>query len=61
MAKGEIVVDVRGVPECVWAARHALAQHLRASADLETQPYTASRLREIAAAYEAGSPPESQR
>ncbi len=56
MAKGEIVVDVRGVPECVQAVRAEFAKALRGLADGEHNVVVATRFREVAAAFEAGQP-----
>ena len=55
MATAKLVMDVRGVPEVVWACRHALATLLREAADVEVSNAVAARLREVAARFEAGA------
>lgn len=54
MTNGRTVVDVRGVPELVWQARHELAGLLRKEAEAEADPRLARRLAAIAADFEAG-------
>lgn len=50
---GRIEVDVRGIPEVLAGMRHEFAQMLRRVAEDEDAG-VAARLRELAAAFEAG-------
>ena len=54
MAEAHIIVDVRGMPELIWACRHEMSELLRAEADAEISPSVVRRLHEIAAIFEAG-------
>lgn len=54
MAKEKLTLDVRGVPECVWEARRALADLLRREADETLDVMLEEKLREIAARFETG-------
>lgn len=51
---GEIVVDVRGIPELVADVRLEMASVLREAAEAEADPRLAWRLVAIAAAFECG-------
>ena len=57
MTEMTVVVDVRGVPEFMWASRHELAEMLKVAA-LDEEPRVARRLREIAAAFDSGQDEE---
>jgi len=50
----KLAIDVRGIPELVWACRHELAQVLRQEAESEAYPLLKRRLGEIANRFEAG-------
>lgn len=52
--EARIVIDVRNSPQLLWACRHALADLLREEANVEPSLYVASRLRDVAAKFEAG-------
>ena len=51
---GKLVVEVRGVPELVWACRREMAQALRQEADMEIHPLIKRKLMELANRFEAG-------
>lgn len=59
MATSSLVVkiEVKGVPEALWAMRRSMAQRLREAADAEVSNAVAKRLREVANAFEAGVEP----
>lgn len=50
-------IDVRGMPEVIWAVRRELARFLLRVAQGESDA-VAKRLREIADVFECGQPPE---
>lgn len=52
---GHITVDLEKMPDLLWHMRNELAAMLREQADAEASGYVADRLREIAAAFSAGS------
>ena len=52
--EAKFTVDVKGMPEVVWACRHAVVKLLREQADSEVSGYVAIRLREVADKFEAG-------
>lgn len=52
---GTIVVELEKWPDLLWAMRNEMATMLREQADAEASGYVAQRLREIAAAFSAGS------
>lgn len=52
-----IVVDVRNMPEMIWACRHEMAEFLRQMAESEVSNTVAERLREAATVFEAGVQP----
>ena len=52
---GTIVVELEKWLDLLWAMRNELATMLREQADAEASGYVANRLREIAAAFSAGS------
>lgn len=54
MAIANLTIDVKGMPEVVWAARRELAKLLRAEAEAETSNAVAAKLRVIADRFEAG-------
>lgn len=54
MSSVSVTLEVRGIPEMIQAARKGLAHILREEADAEASLYVRRRLREIAAAFEAG-------
>jgi hypothetical protein len=49
-------LQIDGIPELMVMNRQALANLLREEAASESHPYTAARLREIAAVFETGQP-----
>ncbi len=49
-----IVVDIKNMPEVIWACRHEMAEFLRTVADEEPIQAVAERLREVAQIFEAG-------
>jgi len=51
--KAKLVMDVRGVPEILAAARHELAKVLREAAQDES-PEVAAFAQRVAAAFESG-------
>ena len=57
MAKASFTLNVAGVPELLQTVRAEFARVLREEAESEVSVYTATRLREIAAAFEAGQRP----
>ena len=54
MVSAKFTVDIKGMPEVIWACRKAMASLLRAEADAEVSNALAFRLREIADRFEAG-------
>ena len=52
-----IVVDIKNMPEMIWACRHEMAEFLRQMAAVETSNAVAERLREAATVFEAGVKP----
>ena len=52
---GKVVIELEKYPDLLWAMRNELATVLREQADAEASGYVATRLREIAAAFSAGS------
>jgi hypothetical protein len=57
MAKADLSIDVRGIPEVIWSVRREMANLLREQADVEISPAVARRLRELADAFESGASP----
>lgn len=53
-SKAHIVVDVLNCAEALYLIRHEIAEFTRRVAGAEPDPRVARRLREIAAAFEAG-------
>jgi len=47
-------IDVRGMPEVIYAVRREMAKLLESEAEIETNPMVAYRLREIAKIFLAG-------
>jgi len=54
MAIAKLTLDVKNMPEVVWACRRELAKILRAEAEAEVSNAVASKLRSIADRFEAG-------
>jgi hypothetical protein len=54
MATSTVTIDVKNIPELVHCVMAQCAERLREEADSEADPRIASRLREIAASFEAG-------
>lgn len=54
MAKAKLTVSVREMPQVLAECRHELAEMVRAYAGAESDPRVIRRLREAAAAFEAG-------
>ena len=48
------VIEVRGMPEVIWACRHEMAEFLRDVAQTEASPAVAHRLKEVAQVFETG-------
>lgn len=55
MANTHLTIDLRGWPEVIWAIRREMAHVLREEADGEINPAVSRKLRELAAAFEAGA------
>ena len=51
---GNLTMDVRGIPEIIWAARKEMAKLLRIEAKLEDIPAVKARLLALADVFETG-------
>jgi hypothetical protein len=59
VAESRVTLDVRGIPEVVWAARREVARILRSIAEAELDLHTATRLKDVADAFDCGQRPEA--
>jgi hypothetical protein len=55
MAVAHVILSLEKMPEVIQAMRMEMVKILRETADAETLPTTAKRLREVALIFETGS------
>ena len=55
MATSIITVDIKNMPEVIWAVRREMAKILREEADDEMHRYFARKLRSLANRFEAAN------